>query len=138
MNEVFLQFLVKQTESVQAVLFLTFEKENKKILRYVNGYAFNVSENNPIEFNFGEGLSGQVAKDQKLLNLNEIKVDRVPVFSGMGSFVPQNLIICPLLNNNETIGVVELASFKKYAFADEQLIESSVSVFSNLMEKTIN
>ena len=136
MFDSFLKTIVKQTESVQGALFLTFEKEEKKVLRLINGYAFNVQETNPFEFYFGEGLTGQVAMDKTVLNLAEIKVDRMPVYSGMGSAVPQNLFICPLLNknNNETIGVVELASFSKYDLHNEQFIEKAALLFSNRME----
>lgn len=135
--DIFLNEIVKQTESVQAGLFLTVESENKKMLRFNNGYAFYVSETDPVEIYFGEGLSGQVAIDKKLLNLSEIKVDRMPVYSGMGSSVPQNLIICPLINDNETIGVIELASFKKYDLPDEYFVEKAATLLSNCIEKNI-
>lgn len=138
MFEAFLKIVVKQTESVQAALFLTVEKEDKKILRFTSGYAFFVPETELFEFYFGEGLNGQVAIDKKLLNLSDIKVDRTPVYSGMGSSVPQNLIICPLLNNNETIGVIELASFRKYDMREEQFVEKATLLLSGLIAKINN
>ncbi|OFY84248.1 MAG: hypothetical protein A3F72_14600 [Bacteroidetes bacterium RIFCSPLOWO2_12_FULL_35_15] len=138
MLEAFLNILVQKTDSVQAALFLTAEKEDKKILRFSHGYAFYVPEDDLLEFQFGEGLSGQVAIDKKLINLYEIKVDRMPVYSGMGSSVPQNLLICPLLNNNVTLGVVELASFRKYELQDEQFIEKASSLVGSLLGKTTN
>lgn len=135
--EVFLKHLVKNTESVQAAFFLTIEKDNKKNLRFVSGYAFYVPEDHPIEFHFGEGLSGQVAIDQKLLNLSGAKVERLPVYSGMGSSVPQHLIICPILNESETVGILELASFRKYERRDEVFIEKAALLMSQFLEKSI-
>ncbi len=135
MFDEFLKIIVKQTESVQAALFITIEKEEKKMLSFVSGYAFYVPENDPMEFHFGEGLSGQAAMDKKTLNLSEIKVDRIPVYSGMGSSVPQNLLICPMLFNNETIGVLELASFRKYEQHDEQFVENAATLLGSLIVK---
>jgi hypothetical protein len=75
--------------------------------------TYAVDKNDVVEsFETGEGLSGQVAVDQKPMVLNEIDEDYITIESGSGSSKPKYIYLLPIVKNNKTVGLIELATFK--------------------------
>lgn len=101
--------MAKKLEVSQANFYLA---KNKK-LDFISGYAFHKPDNKGLSYSFGEGLAGQVAKAQQTVNISDIPEGYIKVISGLGEASPTNLLIVPLLHENETVGVMEFASFKK-------------------------
>lgn len=91
---------------------LIFTKGDDNIFRMISDYAY-FSDEKPREFIEGETLSGQVAKNKKLLNLNEIPEGYITILSGLGKSYPKQLIIVPIILNDQTQAIVELASFQE-------------------------
>ena len=106
-----LRNMSKHFEIVQAVFFL----RNQKTKQYepISTFAYT-SDNKPASFKFGEGITGQVAKNKTLMHLTSIPEGYLKIQSGLGKSSPTNLLIIPLLLNKETIGIVELASFQVF------------------------
>jgi hypothetical protein len=124
--------LSKQYEVMQGLFFL--KDQNDKIYRRAGSYAF-YNEDELREFTEDIGLSGQVAANKKLLNISNIPEKYITIHSGLGKSSPTNLIIFPILNNNEAIGIIELASFIKFdAFSEEVLMALSMQIGSQLAE----
>jgi transcriptional regulator with GAF, ATPase, and Fis domain len=106
----------KHFDIVQAVFFLINQKT--KLFESISTFAY-ASENKPSSFKIGDGISGQVAKNKTLMHLSSIPEGYLKIQSGLGKSSPTNLLIIPLLLNKETIGIIELASFKVF---DEETI----------------
>jgi len=120
-TEKILSNIAKEFDIVQGLFFV---KENKSdIFKIVGKYAY-FGEEQPKSFKLGETLSGQVAKNKTTLNLKEIPEDYVTILSGLGSSSPNNLLIIPIVLKEETVGVIELASFKKFGKVIIELFES--------------
>lgn len=68
-------------------------------------------------FELGEGINGQVAKDKKILMLDNIPENYIQVVvSGLGQGSPKHLIFIPIVFKDKTIALVELATFEKKGF----------------------
>ena len=68
-------------------------------------------------FELGEGINGQVAKDKKSLELDNIPENYIQVVvSGLGQGSPKHLIFIPLVSGKQTVALVELATFEKKAY----------------------
>lgn len=128
--ETLIRKIATEFEASQAAFYLRKHKDNKNILQFAAGYAFYLPDSNPIEFEFGEGLIGQVAKDKKTLNINTVPLEHTPVFSGLGKTVPQYLVICPIIKGNETIGVMEFSSFKPFIKEHELFLEKAAELIA--------
>ncbi|MBI1769914.1 MAG: GAF domain-containing protein [Bacteroidetes bacterium] len=105
--------LCDQLKAGQGALYLANKKGESKSLEMKSGYAIVLAEGeeNP-SFNWGEGLIGQVAASGKSLYLDELPEGYAArIESGLGSALPRFLFILPLQKENETIGVVEVATF---------------------------
>jgi putative methionine-R-sulfoxide reductase with GAF domain len=94
----------------------------KNIIKFLAGFAYPLSDTENLEFEFGQGLSGQVALDGKMININSIPEGYITIVSGLGEGSPGSMIIFPVLNKKEIIAVIELASFQKFTNEDEELI----------------
>ncbi len=101
--------LSKHIEIVRGVFFI--REKNKSTFVCEGEYA--LTGNTPPPFKVGEGLTGQVAKNQQLSIIEEIPENYFKAESGLGASMPKHLIIFPVVYNNQTLAVVELATFKK-------------------------
>ncbi len=108
-SEQLIQEMAKKLEVSQAAMYITRQQE----LHFISGYAFHKADNQKLKYSFGEGLVGQVAKGKQVVNITEIPDGYVNVISGLGEAKPKSLLIAPLIHEGTTIGVIELASFKK-------------------------
>lgn len=111
--------IANKFEIVQGLVFLLNPEKEK--FAFSGGYAY-FSDELPREFIEGETLSGQVAKNKVLLNLDNVPDGYITILSGLGKGTPKNLIIAPILTNqSECVGVIELASFKTFTKNDEEV-----------------
>ncbi|MFZ6013995.1 MAG: response regulator [Bacteroidota bacterium] len=66
-------------------------------------------------FEPGDGLVGQVARDQTLKTFNNIPNGYFKIESSLGGERPDTTVIVPAVLDNKTIGVVELAKFGDFS-----------------------
>ncbi|UGS37613.1 HAMP domain-containing protein [Capillimicrobium parvum] len=105
-------------------------------LRLIASYGYQRRKTLSNQFAFGEGLVGQAALEGKAILVSDAPPDYVKVTSGLGEAVPVNLIVLPILFEDQVIAVVELGSL--HAFSDlhqsflEQLAETTGVVLSNI------
>jgi len=123
-SELILSCVSKVYELTQAEIFLRKNDDNGDKLVLSATYAFYIPEEKVFEFEWGEGLIGQVAKAGESLYLDELPQGYISIKSGLGSATPSHLVIIPWKNNNdETFAVIEIASFKPFSKQDIRLIE---------------
>ena len=117
--ETVLQNIAKELNIVQGLVFVLNDADQKFDIS--GEYAY-FSEERPSSFPLGETISGQVAKNKQTLNLKELPQGYVTVLSGLGKSAPPHLIIAPIVHNDNSIGVIELASFKPFCENEEALV----------------
>jgi hypothetical protein len=71
-------------------------------------------EKEPADFELGYALSGQTAKNQKVLNMSKIPENYITIVSGLGNSSPNSLMLVPVIHDHETTGLIEMASFKTF------------------------
>ena len=98
----------KQIDIVTGLVYSIDPTDNK--FKAVANYAYYSDKPTP-EFSEGVGLTGQVIKDKKALFIDKIPEGYVNVISGLGNHKPEFLLIAPILDKDDIIGVVELATF---------------------------
>ncbi len=110
-SEILLDNLAKELLIVQGIVFIK-NLISKKFVQ-ISTYAY-YSDKNIIEFELGESISGQVAKNKKLLNITDVPKNYITVLSGLGKGSPSNLLIFPIVYKDETIGIVEISAFTNF------------------------
>ncbi len=86
------------------------EEGNKVMLSLYAAYGYKREKNIPTGFALGEGLVGQVALEKERIFLSNVPGNYIKINSGLGKAKPSNLIILPVLFENNVKAVIELAS----------------------------
>lgn len=133
--EKLLSYLADQLEASQAAIYVADKKESKNIISLFAAYAFVLPESQTVSYEFGEGLAGQVAKEQKLINISDIPKGYIKILSGLGEANPAHLILCPIMKDQKLLGVAEIASFKAFKKTHETLVEKSLALLANDLDK---
>jgi len=120
-TEKILSNIAKEFDIVQGLFFV--REKDSDIFSIAGKYAY-FGDEEPKSFNLGETLSGQVAKNQAVLNLKEIPENYITILSGLGSSSPNHLIIIPVITNGKTIAIIELASFKEFKGNFKELFQA--------------
>ncbi|HAA17059.1 MAG TPA: hypothetical protein DCE41_37240 [Cytophagales bacterium] len=113
-----------EVDAVQGAIYQTKLAEEKRIIELYAAYAFSIPDSQVMSFEFGEGIAGQVAKEKKVVKIDQVPEGYLLVRSGLGEVSPTSLAIFPILDQEQqTIGVVEIASFHSLPAVEVQTIE---------------
>ncbi len=123
-------------------VYLFNEKEN--ILALSGQYAFSSEKGNGIrkKFNSGEGLIGQVAREQKQMILTDLKEEDIRIVSSILDTKPRHLVITPFSFERKNLGVIELGRLTAFTSTEKEFINSSmesigISINSAISRKRI-
>jgi CheY-like chemotaxis protein/signal transduction histidine kinase/HAMP domain-containing protein len=116
--------------------FFFMDEGEGKTLRLLATYAYKERKHVANRFRLGEGVVGQAALEKKSILLSRVPSDYIQVTSGLGEAAPLNLIVLPVLFEDEVRAVIELASFEPFSQIHrlflEQLTES-IGVVLNMI-----
>ena len=113
------------------------DPEQEVMLKLYAAYAYKEEKSIPQEFAIGEGLVGQCAFEKERILLTNVPQGYVKINSGLGKAKPANLVILPVLFENNVKAVIELASLDKFSATHldflDQLTES-IGIVLNTIE----
>ncbi len=95
--------------------FYILSAEEKPKLKLYAAYAYRAEKQIPREFGIGEGLVGQCAFEKERIIISNVPNDYVKVSSGLGRARPANLIVLPVLFENNVKAVIELGSLDTFS-----------------------
>jgi HAMP domain-containing protein/CheY-like chemotaxis protein len=125
----------------QGVLYQRSDADGRTpTLRLLASYADDGQEGHSAKLRFGEGLIGQCAIERRRMLLTELPPDTIRVSSGLFSALPRNVIVLPVLFEEQVKAVIELATLGSYtpshlAFLDQ--LTSSIGIVLNSIEATM-
>src|SRR5205085_5856478 len=113
------------------------ENGDEAVLRLIASYGYKARKSVSNFFRPGEGLVGQAALEKKAILITEAPNDYIKITSGLGEASPVNMIVLPILFEEQLLAVIELASFRPFsevnlAFLD-QLMETIGIVLNTII-----
>ena len=110
--------------------------ESTPRLALTASYGYQERKNLSHEWRVGEGLVGQAAFEKQRLLITSVPADYVQIVSGLGQASPRNIVVLPILFEDQVKAVIELATFEPFQaihlnFLD-QLAEGLGIVFNSI------
>jgi len=101
------------------IFYLNEPIDDKPLLRYTAGYAAP-RRRTTLQFASGEGLVGQCIAEKERILVSHVPPDYLQVSSGIGQSRPLNIVVLPVLFEDDIKAVIELGSFEN--FSDNHLL----------------
>jgi HAMP domain-containing protein/CheY-like chemotaxis protein/predicted transcriptional regulator len=134
--------LSELTPLVNAQLGVIYQatSEEAPSLHLLAPYADDVTNGHPQELMLGEGLIGQCAADKRRMLISEVPQGAVPIGSALFKAVPRNIVVLPVLFENQVKAVIELASVSEFTelqltFLDQ--LTTNIGIVLNSIEATM-
>jgi len=122
--------LIKYINANQGTIYLKYGEEEKYFLKLISSYAWDRMKYEDKEIEMGEGLIGQAAAEREHVYLTDIPENFIRITSGLGEALPSSVLIMPLCNNTDILGVMEFAFFRnleKYEIDFLEKIATSIA-----------
>lgn len=137
-NEV-LSYLIRYLKANQGSFFIVDEQNTNTQLELVACWAYNRKKFVQKTLNAGEGLVGQVYLERESIYMTHIPENYIKITSGLGEATPKNLLLFPLINNDQVQGVIEIASFNKIEDYQQDFLKQFADVMaSEIVAEKVN
>jgi CheY-like chemotaxis protein/HAMP domain-containing protein/GAF domain-containing protein len=136
-SQMVLSELAPLVDAQQGVFYVNSGNNGTPLMQLLGSYAFTERKNLANEFRPGQGLVGQCILERERILLTNVPGDYVHIGSGLGQATPLNIIVLPVLFENEVKAVIELASFNRFndthlTFLDQ--LTESIGIVLNTIE----
>jgi HAMP domain-containing protein/CheY-like chemotaxis protein/signal transduction histidine kinase len=116
------------------------ESEELQTMRLLSAYADDAANGHAQRLRIGEGLIGQCAADKRRLLITGMPAHAVPIGSALFKVTPSNIIVLPVLFENQVKAVIELASVNQFTALQTMFLEqltASIGIVLNSIEATM-
>ncbi|HKS97552.1 MAG TPA: response regulator, partial [Terriglobia bacterium] len=118
------------------------EDREEPSLNLLASYATSGGNNGdlPERLHLGETLVGQCALERQRILITNVPDSAVPVRSGLFQAVPRNVVVLPVLFENQVKAVIELASLSEFTASHLAFLEqltASIGIVLNSIEATM-
>ena len=134
--------LSELTPLVNAQLGVIYQVTSDDVpgLHLLSSYADDGLNGHPTQLRIGEGLVGQCAADKRRILISEMPVQAVPIGSALFKAPPRNVVVLPVLFENQVKAVIELASLSEFTMSQIMFLEqltTNIGIVVNSIEATM-
>jgi HAMP domain-containing protein/CheY-like chemotaxis protein/signal transduction histidine kinase len=125
----------------RSVIYRMDAEREERSLNLLAHYAGGGTDGEmPERIPVGETLVGQCAAERQRILITEVPESAVPVRSGLFQAVPRNVVVLPVLFENQVKAVIELASLSEFTASHLAFLEqltASIGIVLNSIEATM-
>ncbi len=114
--------LVPLVAAQYGAFYLADETTETPELRLVGAYG-HPDAGPVVRFRIGQSLVGQAARSRRPIMVDDVPEDYVAISSGLGKTRPANLIVLPIVVEDQVLGVIELASIHGFTAVHRAFLE---------------
>jgi signal transduction histidine kinase/CheY-like chemotaxis protein/HAMP domain-containing protein len=92
-------------------------------LSLMASYGYTKKDGLTPRFKPGDGLVGQAAREKKPIRIADPPADYIRIASGLGDSAPRDVIVIPVLFEEQVVAVIELASFTPFSAVILQFLD---------------
>lgn len=123
-----LSFLVPVLEA-QVGAFYSYNPETQR-LSLSSSYAMQRRKHLGNDFGLGESLVGQCALERKTILLEQVPEGYISISSGTGAGEARNVVVMPVIHEEELKGVLEIGAFRQFTDDDLAFLDQSSEVIA--------
>ncbi|HVH51207.1 MAG TPA: GAF domain-containing protein, partial [Gaiellaceae bacterium] len=115
-------------------------EEQEPELQLIASYGFKQRKGLGNRFKIGEALVGQAALERHSIVITDPPEDYLRISSGLGDATPRNVIVMPVLFEDQVMAVVELASFQEFSDVQRAFLEQlgeTIGIVLNTIQATM-
>jgi HAMP domain-containing protein/CheY-like chemotaxis protein/signal transduction histidine kinase len=123
----------------QGVIY-QMEAEEQPRLKLLSAFADDYDAGHRGSLSLGEGLLGQCALEKRRMLIADLPSNVVPIRSGMFQAMPRNIIVLPVLFEDQVKAVIELATLNTFTASHLAFLEQltdSIGIVLNSIEATM-
>jgi CheY-like chemotaxis protein/signal transduction histidine kinase/HAMP domain-containing protein len=123
----------------QGVIYQT-EGDDPRVLKLLSAYADGGADGHPVHIRIGAGLIGQCALEKRRMLISDLPENVVPIASALFQVMPRNIIVLPVLFENQVKAVIELASVNVFTTLQITFLEqltTNIGIVLNSIEATM-
>jgi len=109
-------------------------------LRLLSAYADDGINGHPGQLRMGEGLIGQCAADKRRILVSELPDHAVAIGSALFKANPRNIVVLPVMFENQAKAVIELASLGQFTALETTFLDqlmTNIGIVLNSIEATM-
>ncbi|MDP4003281.1 HAMP domain-containing protein [Methylobacterium sp. NEAU K] len=107
----------------RGVFYMVEADGTEPVLDLMASYAFTERKNLSNRYRMRQGLVGQCAYEKKRILLTNVPGDYITIGSALGEAPPLNIIVLPVLFEQEVRAVIELASFNRFSETHQSFLD---------------
>jgi len=123
----------------QGVIY-QMENEEAGSMALLSAFAADGADGHLRRLKLGEGMIGQCAAEKRRMLITDLPENTVPIRSGLFEAIPKNVIVLPVLFEDQVKAVIELASLQSFTASHLAFLEqltSSIGIVLNSIEATM-
>jgi CheY-like chemotaxis protein/HAMP domain-containing protein len=131
--------LVPLVNAQQGVIY-RMETEESAGMVLLSAYADDAPDGHPQRMQLGEGLVGQCVVEKRSMLMSDLTEKIVPIRSALFQAQPRNVIVLPVLFEDQVKAVIELASLNAFTISHLAFLEqltASIGIVLNSIEATM-
>jgi signal transduction histidine kinase/HAMP domain-containing protein len=101
------------------------------------GYGYRGRKNVPTAYRLGDGLVGQAALERKAILVPNVGKTSLRISTGLGDGTPVNIVVLPVLFEEQCLAVIELASFRPFSPINQAFLEQMVETVGVVLNTII-
>ncbi len=109
-------------------------------LQLISSYGYKQRKKVSNRFKLGESLVGQAALERQSILIADAPEDYVRVVSGLGEAAPRNIVVMPVLFEDQVMAVIELASFQIFTDVQRGFLDQlgeTIGIVINTIQATM-
>ncbi|MDP9068120.1 MAG: HAMP domain-containing protein [Actinomycetota bacterium] len=126
-------FFLAETENGNG----TAASEEDLVLKLKASYGYKARKTVSNKFKLGEGLVGQAALEKKPILITQAPEDYIKVSSGLGEAAPVNIIVVPVIFEDQVLGVIELASLRPFSDVNQTFLDQLIETLGVVLNTII-
>src|SRR3989440_596639 len=136
-GKLILSELAPLVSAQQGAFYMMNKSDGESELKLLASYACQDGDGVKNRFKIGESLVGQAALEKRRIVVSDVPNNYSRVSSGLGEFLPTNIVVLPILFEGEVKAVMELSSVQRFSPAHEAFLDQlteSIGIVLNTIE----